>query len=324
MLPTLSEDTRNGIFQSDIIILTALKAAIQDLRANPFLLQSIWASLPQDEQTARRYGELERKKAIEWFTRNDIPVVIDWRLEGTPPAKNFLSVSLLNSDEAENTLADINSTPSEDTEADWPILLGPVDMNYDATTGALTVPNVDGVIFAPDMVVLDTTGKDHLVLSADGNTVYIETNANASFRNACIKGQKPRLITGLESLSFKETYRIGCHATGNAVEMIWLHSVVVFILLRYKQELIEARGLERTVIGSSPPQRSESFGQQNMWSRFINLTGYVRQTWPKFSTERILSTSTDAGFVASGTSADTEEPETFEDQMFTVFTGGSV
>lgn len=54
-----------GIHQSDVIIRTAIVAALADLRANPWLLDYVFASLPKDEMTMKDYGEKSVEKAKE-------------------------------------------------------------------------------------------------------------------------------------------------------------------------------------------------------------------------------------------------------------------
>ena len=68
-------------------------------------------------------------------------------------------------------------------------------------------------------------------------------------------------------------------------------AAAVFGPQKYKQELLEGRGLERTVISSSD-FRWNTDRAENAYSRAIMLTGYVRATWPKDVNERIQSVDT--------------------------------
>jgi hypothetical protein len=300
-LPKSMTEAR-GIHQSDVIMRTALVMAIADLRARPWLLEYVFASLIDDLETAHIYGEKERQKAKEWFLNTDIPVVMDYRMddiEGT-----CISISLVESSEAEVTLADVHYIPTEETEAVWPPLTSEfTPTSYYATTGIIGIPTEigDGLVISPGMVLVDSSGKHHEILGvSDRYTIQIAPTV-ANFTSSLIKSSKPRLITSIESVSMRESYRIGCHAHGEPFFLTWLHAIVVFILLKYKEALLEARGFERSTISSAPFSKNEAFGQENVWTRFITINGYVRQYWPKASGERILSVGADGGIKYSRT-----------------------
>lgn len=308
-----------GIFQSDVIIRTALTLAINDLRTNPWLQDHIFASL-KDDVTKKTYGEKEIKQAKDWFSKTDIPVVMDYLMDDMEG--NFITISLVDSSETENTLGDIHYQPTEDVEAPWaPLVSQFTPEAYSITTGIMRLPTAtgDALVVTTGMSVVDRTGVSHAITDViDRYTIVVAPGTNANFTDAVIKGTKPRLVQELESLCFKETYRIGVHAHGEPFHLTWLHSIVTFCLLRYKQEFLEARGFERSVIASAPFAKNEAMGKgENYWTRFISITGYVRQFWPKNRTERVLSTfsegqpfkisrvgETATRFVADGFTAD--------------------
>ena len=65
-----------GIHQSDVVIRSALEAAFADIRANPWLMDYIFASLPQDNLTWRTYGEKSVQEAKKWFLNTNIPILV--------------------------------------------------------------------------------------------------------------------------------------------------------------------------------------------------------------------------------------------------------
>jgi hypothetical protein len=279
-----------GIHQSDVIIRTALVMAIRDIRANPWLLDHVFATLIEDAATAAQYGDKERAQAKAWFLKTEIPVVMDYRLEG--PEGTCISISLVDSSEAEVTLADIHYEPSEEAEAAWAPLAGPFVATYNPVTGAVEIPTsvAEKVFVSPGQLLIDKTGGTHAILTVTDETQFtIEAGVSADFKACFIKGQKPRLIRNIESAVYKESYRIGCHAHGDPFVLTWLHSIVIFALLRYKARLLEARGFERSVLSTSPFAKDERWNVQNMWTRFISISGYVRQFWPADINERITS-----------------------------------
>ena len=112
-----------GIFQSDVIIRSCIVAALADLRANSWLLDYVFASLPKDEMTMKDYGEKSVEKAKEWFLKTKIPVAMVPRLnEAQVPC---ITIKLQDSTESEVTLADVHYQTSELNSGVWPNIVGP-------------------------------------------------------------------------------------------------------------------------------------------------------------------------------------------------------
>lgn len=286
-----------GIFQSDIIIRTALVEGIRDLRRNPHLLDYAFVSLRQDELTKDTYGEKEATKAKKWFLSTDIPVIVDYRLD--PDIGTCVVLTLDSCGESENILGDINYIPQESTELVWEPLTSKFNAtSYDSTTGTLKIPESvsNELVIVPGMNVIDSEGGVHEIKSvAQDQTILVLAEPRmADFTNCFIKGTSPRGITELESLFFKETYRITINVHGDPFQATWLYSIILFILLRYKESLLEARGFGRSVINNiSPFAKNEATGKENYWTRIISLSGYVCQSWPKDTNERLQSLGID-------------------------------
>lgn len=60
-----------------------------------------------------------------------------------------------------------------------------------------------------------------------------------------------------------------------------------FILLRYKETLLEARGFERSTISTGPLYNYSETDKEMVFVRDITLSGYVRQYWPKMISPKI-------------------------------------
>jgi hypothetical protein len=293
-LPSSLTTEALGIHQSDVIIRTAIVAALADLRAKPFLLDYVFASLPKDELTLKEYGEKSVQRAKDWFLKTKIPVVMVPRLnEAQLPC---ITIKLQESSEAEVTLADVHYQPTELNDGEWPNVVGPfTPAKYNAATGIMVLPDdiASTAVLAPNMLVLDATGKTHAIEEVfEDGSFSIAQGTIADFRNAVIRGQKPSFVTQLESVSYRENYLIGVHVVGEPVYLTWLHSILVFILHRYKQALLEPRGFERSVVNSTDFDRNEYFEAELVFSRYLNLQGYVRQYWPKAIDPRIVGMGT--------------------------------
>jgi hypothetical protein len=297
-----------GIHQSDLIIRSAIIAAFDDLRANPWLLDYAFAQLPKDTLTKDEYGQREIDNAKKWFLNTRIPVFMSTRVdEVSLPA---ISITLLESVEAETTLADVHYVPQQDTDRVWPALTAPfTPESYNQTTGEMTIPGSVTLVLAAGQQIIDATGGVHEILEViDDRKVRIEP-AIADFRGAVIKGKPPSSIASFESVRMKETYAIGCHVQGEQVYLTYLHTLLVFALLRYKATLLEARGFERSSISSSDFRRNEAFENELSFSRHVNLTGYVTQVWPGEISPKVTAMQTvtriaDSGKLPAGTNPD--------------------
>lgn len=274
-----------GWFPSDIIIRTALIEAIADLRRNPWILQYCFAYLSQDPLTQNVYGQKEAQRAIDWFQKNNIAVVM-------VPVMNemkmpCLSIRLMDSTEAEVTTGDTHYVPQELNNLTWPNLAGPFNpVGYDPATGIVDLVENDLVI-APGMVVVSAAGNVYPITFVNGPTQFITTKyLTDNLNGLTIRGVEPSGITTLESVFYQERYQIGCHVAGEPVYLTWLHTITMFMLLRYKQALLEARGFEESVANAAAFDKDPN-DAENFFVRYITLTGKCRQYWPKYFVQRI-------------------------------------
>jgi len=273
-----------GIHQSDIIIRTALLQALRELRKNDGkLLDSVFSKI----------STAEKARAKEWFLRQEIPVVMTPRLdEAKTPC---ISIALAASDEAEVTLGDVHYKSSEDNDSAWPALVPNFSIyDYDPATGILTIPAdiQDALVLVEGMSLVDTKGTAAEILEIlDNDQVRVAPTVGLDFRSTTIKGQRPVFTVSLESCSYRETYQLGVHVDGEPVYLSWLYSIVAFCLFRYKQQYLEARGFERSVFSAAEFDRNTMFEAEFVFSRYLNLTGYVRQYWPKTFAEKVSSVS---------------------------------
>lgn len=283
----------HGIHQSDIIIRTAIVAAIEDLRRDPQLLDYVFSSLPRDEQTAKEYGDKSVDRAKEWFLKTEIPVSMVPRIdEGRWPR---ITISLADSQEHENTLGDIHYEPVQyqSSTTVWKALAGPfTPTSYDPQSGKVVLPTsvTDNLVVVAGMYIIDRQGGEHLIVRSDGN-VYIAENSIVDLRDAVIKGVKPMQAVHLESATFRETYHVGIHVGSEPVYLTWLHSIIVFALLRYRQAYLEARGFERSSFNSSDFIKNDHIDNELVFSRYVTVSGVVRNYWPKFIGSTINSVS---------------------------------
>lgn len=289
-----------GIFQSDIILRSALIKGLQNMRAKPWLLDYCFASLPQDQLTADLYGQKTVDAAKKWFLEGgdgghpiEVKVFLNTRLD--PASTPSISIALQSSGEDDATIGDVHYETEEDSTLQWPTLYGPFSVvSYNPKTGVVVMPpSAANASLGLGCVFIDDTGEIHSVLELiDGVTFRTAKDIRSPMSKAQLKGGAPSLSAQMESVVMAETYLIGIHVNGDDEKLIWLHSIVTFVLLAYKETLLEARGYERSRLTSAEMgfnSRLSDSGEP-VYSRFISIIGYVRQQWPKAIKQKIVGT----------------------------------
>lgn len=276
-----------GIFAADIIIRSGVQQALNDLRANPYLLDYVFASLPADSLTTKEYGQLSSDAAKKWFLSTNIPVVMAHRPErGEMPC---ISIHLGSSTEAEQTLGDVHYESKEVLADEWPILAGPYVPAYNTQTGKMTIKGLS-IVPAVGMSVISASGRACLITETFSDRSFkIASGTNSDFSSVTIKGRKPAVVQNLESIFMRETYSIGIHSSGDPAYMMWLHSIMVFALNRGKQAYFEARGFERSTMNSSDFNFEPINGGEIAYTRYLTLSGFVKNYWPKEKRNTIQS-----------------------------------
>lgn len=267
-----------GIFQSDLIIQSALDSMIKDLRKYPYLLDLVFNSLKLDPVfTKNNKGINYIDTAKKWFLKTNIPIFISPKIDDAKwPC---ITIELIESAEVENTLGDVNAeAPEAHSVTSWPNLSDSfAAVSYNPATGIIVLPSSlsDSIVIVDCMSIVDDTNIARELTVIDGQTIQISP-VSATFNNAYIRGAKPLQIARLLTACFRETYRIGIHVNSESDRLSELYSVLVFALIRARKLILEPRGIERSSFAASDFQRNDVSDHELLFSRYINLTGYVR------------------------------------------------
>lgn len=281
-----------GIFAGDVILRTALQYGMEDIRRNPYLLDYAFAQFEEDDISKKLYGDNTLARAKEWFLKTDIPVYMDSRIgEAVFPC---LVIKQVSENETEKTLGDVDGTaPYEvvDNFPKWDNLVPPFDpVSYDPTTGVVTLPQtvLDNLFVVSGMVLVDGKDVQHPILEAVNPTTITIAPGQFDLSNSVIRGSAPSYIASMESVGVQSTFQIGCFCDSENQDLLFLHAITVFILLRYKENLIESRYYEKTQISSSDFIQNGISTVQAIFSRYITITGQARHYWPKQILPRIV------------------------------------
>ena len=319
-----------ALFQGDLIIKTAIELGLKDIKENLWLLDDIFSDLINNPLLAQKYGAKEIDRAKEFILNNDIAIYMHHRLDKA----SFPHISIAEGSSSEDgslaTLADssIGYEQYAPKDIDKPIkfILPPTRVDsYDKTTGIVVLlPNENNKYVREGMAILNL----------DDNTAFeiIEKTGEDSLRIASessITGKiavTPKYIyytAKRERITTQVQYSIGCHVHGDPSLSIFLYNIVKYLLLRYREGLLEHNGLEISSISSSELMENPSFSVENVYSRFITLSGLAEECWVKtpFRTIEAIDITAEAGaLVPSGIkfiSKDSVEPYNIEDQLWT-------
>ena len=283
-----------GIFSGDILIRNALIIGLQDLRDNPWQLPLVFSSLINDPYAFDKYGYKELNKAVNWFLKTEIPVVLDATLTNSP-SMPIIIVGLQESIESEATLGDVHYVPNELVESEYEPLTQSFSAQYDPVTG-LVIPSIS-VLVNNQMILKDKPGNKYPVLDIQSTesqeNFFIAKTLNSDFSQCVLEWANNRVSVNLESLWFKETYNIVCNAKGEPYYALYLYAITKYALLRYKKNLLEGRGFEVSTISCSKliPNTMSQTGSENIWCRVITITGKVKESWVSNSSDRITQSS---------------------------------
>ena len=304
-----------GIPQGDVILRSALVYGLQELRVYPNLVDDALCWLVKDDLTAEAYGQSEVDAARRWFLATNVHVTL---------ARQFsqakfpcLVVTLGGSDEEADTLSDIAPEVAEatPTKVRSPITLPFSPTSYDRLTGKLVVPQavVDQVVLVPRQILLTRAGDEVPILSVSGvDTCYVQPGLAWDLAGCVVMGAPPTHLTQLKCARFSEQYIVGIHTTGESYQnCLWLHSLTEFVLLRARQHLLQARGLDCSQIRSSPlaPGQEVQGSPEMIHSRSITVSGKVHKYWTQDVVERVAGMNFGMTLGTGGGGAETIEAD---------------
>lgn len=293
----INPPTSAGFIPHDLLIAGAISRAIKDMRENPWQLQWLFHWFALDEATNKFFGTAEKKAAIDWFLKNEINVAPSF-LRTDDIKLPMIVIELQSSMEAQAQLGDINPDTSEEitaTEAkevkkNPQIVLGPfTPKSYTPSTGTVELPTGTTSNLYEGMIYLDTNNNVGYPITAitSDTTFTIEEDVTANFTNSVVMPIESVLVASLESCEYKNTWSIKCFAQNEPRYLTYLVMVVRWILAgRYKQELLEKRGLDRSVVNLGRPYDASAvvYGHDSkevVFGQDVTLTGFVREYWPK-------------------------------------------
>jgi len=281
-----------GITATDILVKSMMEAALTDLRANHWILEDIFSCLADDPLAAPEAGWKEVKAAVDWFLRTDIPVLLQHRIADAPKVP-CISIAYQPSREMDERA----SLGDEGHVGDYLVGngRGPVAINritspftpdaYDTDTGIVRMPedfNTD-LLSIGNFYVSPKSGNAYAIRSiVDNRSFSIDPNVSDDFLDSYVIPKNNVWNVHRELTYILESYSIGCHTQNDSSSTYWLWQIVLYSFFRYKEAFLEGRGFTLSTVTSSALERNPEFPGENVFSRYLTLTGQVEANWIKF------------------------------------------
>ena len=252
-----------GASQSDLTVLQALRVAMTDVCSKPYLLNYVFQDLLHDNLSTK-FGNKELSKIKQFFSTYKIPIVYGAFLmtKESPP---FVAVRLMQDNENEslkglgeqNAMTDFEDTEtisSKDVYSQPYVLYGPFSPQYDSATGIMTLPSgFDTSQIFVNECIQSATGKLYPVLTLINSTSFtIATGISDNFTNAAVVFQNPDPHLFYNFFFFDQVFEITCVTGADSAPLFWLTSLIKWILLRYRKDLLEKYNVGLTSLSMGP------------------------------------------------------------------------
>lgn len=278
------------IFPGDVIIKNCIELSLDDMKKNPYLIDDVFSDFIENPALVKKYGVKEMARAKEFILNNNINIYMAGRLDKEEFPAITISVGQSSEDKSLSTLGDL----SVDIET-----LEPCDINkkisfiippftpisYDKSTGIIKCPeNLENYEYIRSgMVIIDpATGIGFNVLGTVSNDgIQIAIGSDLDGDKVAVVPEYQIYRARRERAISQETYNIGCHTHGDPSTAIFLFAVVKYSLYRYRESLLEHENFQLTTLQASEMIQNQAFETENIYSRFITLTGQCEESWMK-------------------------------------------
>jgi len=237
----------------------------------------------------KKYGWKEVARAKEFLLNNKINYYMKHRHDKMDFPCITIALGQSNEDKSLSTLGDVSTgvidyNPSE-IDKPIPYIIKPTNLlSYDPLTGIIEIgPNENYIYIEENMSAVDpATGNGYTILGKAGDNGFeIAKDLTINFDQIAVVPQYLTYRARMEKIISQETYNIGCHVSGDPAQMIFLFSLVKYALLRYREGLFEQYRFDLGTISSSDMIKNDAFEADNIYSRFVQLSGQVEEYWVK-------------------------------------------
>lgn len=309
------------IFLGDLRIKACIELFLEDISKNEWLINDVLGDTVANPYLVKLYGS-QIESCKQWLKNNRINIFMSERDDRVEFPCVVIEMGTSNEKAEMKHMADlstqvVNMIPNNINKP-IPYVVKPLSGTYDTNLGTFTFSSpVDLNLVGEGMILLDPASGTGYVINSNyaPNTVMLTKGLTLKAERFGIIPKYQYYQTRIGHSFFTEPYKI----TVNAIDQqtcLWLHSIVVYALLRYRQSLLEADGYAESMISSGKMYPNLDFSDtgQVIWSRDVNITGQVENRWLE-QPHRIIETANlgqEEGYVG-GALIISNITDTFED-----------
>jgi hypothetical protein len=289
-----------GIFQLDLTVKTAIELGIEDMRKNPWLIDHMLGDCIDNPYLKDKYGQKQIDACKEWFANNQIDIYMRGRND-----KDRMPMIAITPGPAPEKI-DMKSMADQSTETlvlmpnqigkPIPYIVKPfVPVGYDMHTGIVQVDDsIKGMSgIAAGMILVDpAVGQGFVIQDYDDQGIHIEPGIDLDATQLAVVPQYQFYKARVEHTFFQESCDIACYSHGDPQVAMWLHSIALYSILRYRESLLEAQGFSESSVSNSPLMEDQNYQTdgENAYVRSIQLSGQTEYSWIK-SPRRVIETA---------------------------------
>lgn len=277
-----------SLFLGDIRIKAMLQLGIEDIKKNDWILNDVLGDTVANHYLRERYAS-QIDSCKQWLANNRLAdnIYLSSREDKMDFPNIVIEVGTSNEKADMKHMADLSTQTIKlypnDINKPIPYVLKATSGSYNSTTGVFTFgSDVNLSQVAQGMVLVNpATAIGYVIQSVTQvNQVNLEINLTIPDGLYGIIPQYQFYEARIGHTFMQEPYKIICNALDTQT-LLWLHSIAVYSLLRYRQVLLEKDGYAESMISSSPIYVNPDYSDagQVKWSRDINLTGQVENRW---------------------------------------------
>lgn len=280
-----------GVFQLDLSVLRAVELGLEDIRKNPWLINHMLGDCLDNPYLKDKYGQKQIDACREWFLNNNIQI----SMHLTNDKDQFPLIAITPGPAPEKI--DMKSMADLSTET---VVLLPQEINkpiayivkpftpsgYDSSTGIVGIPaNTKGAdTISAGMILVDpSNGQGFVIQDVTDEGIQIDIGIDLDATQLAVVPQYQYYTARIEHTFFAESCQISCFAHGDPQNALWLHSIVLYSILRYRESLLEAQGFTQSSVSSSPLMEDPNYSAdgEQAFVRSIELSGMSEYTWIK-------------------------------------------
>lgn len=274
------------IFQGDIRLKTAIELGLEDIAKNEWLLNDILGDTISNPYLRERYSS-QIDSCKQWLSNNRINILLSNREDKIEFPSIVIELGTSNEKPDMKKLGDLSYQSKkllpQEINKPIPYVVKPQAGSYDPSTGIFSFNSpLDLNAVSTGMVLVDPVNAIGYVIQSinTANQVNLLKGLNVISTAYGIIPEYQYYEAKISSSFFQEPYKITCNCLDQQT-LLWLHSIVVYSLLRYRQVLLEADGYAESLISSSKMYANPDYSDpgQVIWSRDVNITGQVENTW---------------------------------------------